>query len=68
MERRQVAALVAFNYGTINNSHSINGNIRGDRGVGGLVGFNFGTIYNSSVINGNIRGDRGAGGFGWPVV
>ena len=60
----RVAALAASNFGTINNSHTINSDISGsdDSTIGGLVASNFGTIYNSSVVNGNISGGLHVGG------
>ena len=58
----QIAALAAFNYGTINNSHSIDANLRALRSPGGLVSINYGTIYNSSSINGTLHSDSTGGG------
>ena len=61
--RNQIAALAAYNYGVINNSHSININLRAiSQDAGGLVSINYGTIYNSSNINGSLSSNRSGGG------
>jgi hypothetical protein len=57
--RPTVGGLVAYNSGTIENSHAT-GNVEGDGHVGGLVGHNDkGTIENSHAT-GNVKSDGGS--------